>query len=394
MRISVKREVEIPDRLKIERYRRTPELGPSILFFSGGTALKKASRELIKYTHNSIHLITPFDSGGSSAVIRKAFDMPAVGDIRNRLMSLADQTVQGNPEIYDLFAHRLPKNMEQDELRRELIRLADDKHQLISRIPDPMRKIIRNHFHQFLGLMPDDFDLRGASIGNLVLTAGYLGNRRQMDPVIYLFSKLAEVCGVVRPIINKSLHIAARLQDGSVVIGQHRITGKEVEPLSSPIEEVWLTETLDSTEPVEAPVRKKIKRRIAEADIICYPIGSFYSSVIANLLPQGVGKAVALNTCPKVFVPNTGHDPETFGMSVVDQVARLQKYLMGSGAPSRKDVLDYVIVDTANGQYQGGVNKEGIRKLGVEVVDCALVTDDSAPFLNAKHLSEVLLSLT
>jgi 2-phospho-L-lactate transferase CofD-like protein len=107
--IEITRTVTIPDPLKIERYRTAPQNGPRILFFSGGTALQGVSRDIIKYTHNSVHLITPFDSGGSSAVLRKEFSMPAVGDIRNRLMSLADDSALGNPEIYAFFTHRLDK---------------------------------------------------------------------------------------------------------------------------------------------------------------------------------------------------------------------------------------------------------------------------------------------
>ncbi|MGE4294032.1 MAG: 2-phospho-L-lactate transferase CofD family protein, partial [Desulfovibrio sp.] len=93
MRIRVAREVLVPDRIKLERYRQVPALGPRVLFFSGGTALRDTSAELVRYTHNSVHIITPFDSGGSSAILRKAFDMPAVGDIRNRLMALADTSL-------------------------------------------------------------------------------------------------------------------------------------------------------------------------------------------------------------------------------------------------------------------------------------------------------------
>lgn len=394
MRISITREVDIPDRLKIERYRRAPELGPRILFFSGGTALRHVSRALIRYTHNSIHFITPFDSGGSSAVLRKAFDMLAVGDIRNRLMSLADQSVKGNPEIFDLFVHRLPKNETQDTLCEELLTMASGKHELVRRIPDPMRKIIRNHFHQFLEAMPPDFDLRGASIGNIVLTAGYLSNRRQMDPVIYIFSKLVQVCGVVRPIVNKNMHLAARLQDGSVIVGQHRMTGKEVAPLASPVEKLWLTGSLDDNAPQEAFIRTKVRERIADAELICYPIGSFYSSVVANILPQGVGKAVAENTCPKVFVPNTGHDPEALGLGVADQVALLRQYLTGSGAPEEADTLGYILVDSRRGEYPGGIDTAALEKLGVTVVDCPLVTDESAPLLDGERLAAMLLSLT
>lgn len=394
MRIRITRDVAIPDRLKLERYRRTPELGPRILFFSGGTALRATSRELVRHTHNSIHLITPFDSGGSSAIIRKAFAMPAVGDIRNRLMALADQSVQGNPAIFDLFAHRLPREAGPAELRRDMEEMAGGRHPLVRTIPDPMRKIIRNHFHQFLHAMPEGFDLRGASIGNLMLTAGYLTNRRQLDPVIYIFSKLVHVCGVVRPTLNKDLHLAARLRNGTVLVGQHLITGKEAEPIASPIEDVWLTRSLDDATPVAAQIRSKIRDRIAEADLICFPPGSFFSSVVANLLPSGVGEAVAANACPKVFVPGTGADPETRGLSVAVRAGLLRHYLGQGGAPPGSDVLGHVIVDTKNGEYPGGVDKKGLKAQGLSVVDCPLVTTGSAPDIDARLLSDVLLSLT
>lgn len=394
MRVSITREVEIPDLYKLELYKRTPELGPRVLFFSGGTALRSTSQEIIRYTHNSIHLITPFDSGGSSAVIRKMFAMPAVGDIRNRLMALADQSVKGNPEIFELFAHRLPKNLGQTKLHQELVRMSAGQHPLVSRIPDPMRKIIRNHFHQFLERMPPDFDLKGASIGNLVLTAGYLTNRRQLDPVIYIFSKLVQVCGTVRPTINKDLHMAVKLEDGRVIVGQHNITGKEVEPLSSPIKDVWLTKNLQSEEPVGATIREKVKKHIAGADLICYPIGSFYSSVAVNLLPQGVGKAVANNPCPKVFVPNTIADPEAAGLSVAAQIRTLKNHLRQSGAPKGNHVLDFVIVDSRNGEYPGGLNRSGIQDQGVTIIDCPLISNTTKGVINEHRLTEVLLSLT
>src|SRR6056297_3502215 len=122
--VHVRRMARIPDPVRLERYRHAPELGPRLLFFSGGSALRTFSRRLVDYTHNSFHLITPFDSGGSSAALRKAFRMPAVGDLRNRLMALADQTVRGNPEIYMLFAFRFPDDEEPTALRRRLDRMV------------------------------------------------------------------------------------------------------------------------------------------------------------------------------------------------------------------------------------------------------------------------------
>ena len=110
-RLSVCRSQEIPDLLKISRYQKIPELGPRILFFSGGTAINGLSKVVKNYTHHSIHLVTPFDSGGSSAILREAFDMPSIGDLRSRMMALADESILGHPEIYELFTYRMPKDL-------------------------------------------------------------------------------------------------------------------------------------------------------------------------------------------------------------------------------------------------------------------------------------------
>lgn len=84
--VTVIRDIRLPDNVRVKRSLRLPEFGPKILF-SGGTATKDLSETLTKYTHNSIHLITPFDSGGRSAELRRAFDMLSIGDIQNRLMA-------------------------------------------------------------------------------------------------------------------------------------------------------------------------------------------------------------------------------------------------------------------------------------------------------------------
>ena len=395
MRIKIERQVRVPDPIKLERYRRTPDLGPRILFFSGGTALKKTSSMLTQYTHNTIHVITPFDSGGSSAVIRNHFKMLAVGDIRNRLMALADQSVLGNPEIYKLFSYRLPKDADEDELRAEFADMMECKHPLVRNIPAPMRKIIRNHFIQFASIM-EDFNLRGASIGNIILTAGYISNRRHIDPVIYIFSKLVEVRGIVRPTVNMDIHLAAELENGSFVVGQHLLTGKESSPIAAGIKKLWLAEKLEDSTPCTVKIPRKMTLLINSAELICYPLGSFYSSVVANLLPEGIGKAVGESKCPKVFTPNTGTDPELKGHSLTDQIDKLLYYLRKDDPEniSINDVLNFILVDSVNGIYPGGVDKKAINKLGIQVIDCELVSEKSSPYLDPKLLSQALLSLT
>lgn len=393
LRLTVTRQVHIPDKLKLARYARVPELGPQLLFFSGGTALRDLSQALVHYTHNSIHLITPFDSGGSSAKLRNAFNIPAVGDIRYRLMALADKSLQGNPEIFSLIAYRLPKNGSRETLVEELQSMIEGTHALVATVPHPMRRIIRNHLQRFFEHMPDSFDLTGASIGNLILAAGYLENRQHLDPVIYIFTNLIRVRGVVRPITSRPLHLGAILANGHVVIGQHLITGKEVPPLTARIEKIFLVN--DDYLPVKCTIREKVKTFIRQADLICYPMGSFFTSVLANLLPRDTGISISANKSPKVFIPNTGIDPELIGYDVVAQVEMLL-YVLRKDDPEHilvRDVLNFVIMDTHDELYQGGVDEVRLWELGVRVLRLPLVSAASHPYIDHELLLPVLLSL-
>ncbi|WP_291318914.1 GAK system CofD-like protein [Desulfonatronospira sp.] len=394
-KIRITRSVTIPDPVKLTRYIKVPEFGPRILFFSGGTALNPLSRALVRYTHNSIHLVTPFDSGGSSAKLRNAFQMPAVGDMRSRLMALADQSVKGNPEIYNLFAYRLPRNEDQEKLKSILTRMADGHHPLVHSIHDPMRKIVCSYITAFARKMPEDFDLRGASMGNLILAAGYFSHNRHIDPVIFLFSKLAEVRGMVRPIMNKYLHLVSRLENGQIMLGQHQLTGKETPAIESPVQKIFLSSSLKDPSPLYPRLKEKVMRLIQDAEIICYPMGSFYSSLVANLLPRGAGTAIAQNDCPKVYIPNTGHDPEETGTSLKQRVETLLYYLHQSGGNKHQDsqLLNFVLLDKDHGLYKGGVDVSGIEGLGVKVIEAQLVDPENPPFLNADYLLEKLLSM-
>jgi CofD-related protein of GAK system len=368
-------------------------LGPRLLFFSGGTALRELSRHLIEYTHNSIHLITPFDSGGSSARIREAFGMLAVGDLRNRLMALADKSTRGNPEVFLLFAFRFPKRARPEGLKRRLRDLVDGRDRMIGDIPEPMRTLIRNHLRFFQERMPADLDLRGANIGNLILAGGYLNQDQHIDPVIYLFSKLVEVRGVVRPVSSSSLHLAAKLANGRTVVGQHLLTGKNVPALDAPVQELYLTPSLQTSAPTTLEVQEKISDLIRQAELICYPVGSFYSSLIANLLPLGVGQAIAETDVPKIYVPNNVHDPELVGVSPADTVQLLLSYLRkGCREPvETRQLLQYVLVD-ARSRECDNVGWRRVEQLGVTVVELPLVTQQSAPLLDPRRLAEALLS--
>jgi CofD-related protein of GAK system len=394
--IRISRRVNMPDPLRISRYQRAPELGPKILFFSGGSALTGLSRTLKHFTHNSIHLVTPFDSGGSSAKLRDAFNMPSIGDLRSRLIALADDSVTGHPEIVKLFAHRFPLSGDPEDIKHRLLHLARGKDKLISGISNPMRCLICNQLGYFLDTMPQDFDLHGASLGNLILAGGYLNNHQYLDPIIFLFSKLINVQGVVRATVNDHLHLGADLEDGRRILGQHRLTGKETAPLTSPIKRLFLTRSMDEYQPTGAELRKKVRKLIQNAELICYPPGSFFTSLLANLLPDGVADAIASNGNPKVLIPNLGQDPEQIGMDMSDVLDMLLATLRQRAPADRADadLVNVVLMDSKNGHYQGRLPHRKLAAKGIQLVDTHLVSKRSAPYYDNELLVSALLSLT
>lgn len=386
------RAVTVPDPVRIERYARLPELGPRVLFFSGGTAPRKLCRVLKTYTHNSVHLITPFDSGGSSAQLRLAFSMPAVGDLRNRLLALADESVQGNPATYRLFSHRLDAQGSPEQLARELASMTSGTHPLVQAISQPLRRLVRTHLRTFAERKPDGFDLRSASIGNLLLAGGYLANDRDTNSVVFLFSRLIKARGLVRPIVDDDVTLCARTRGGQTVVGQHAITTRDD---SDPLVDLWLGRSVDDPAPVSCEVEPYITEQIRRADLICFPMGSFFSSVLANLLPRGVGRAICEASCPKIYVPNTGVDLEQRGTSVagaVDLLARVVRRDAGAEVPIER-IVDFVLLDTERARYQHPSTLGELEARGVTVLDRPVASEGDPDTLDPAAVTQVLLSL-
>ncbi|GAB4521176.1 MAG: GAK system CofD-like protein [Roseibium sp.] len=390
--LTITRAVRMPDPFRIERFQSNPKLGPRLLFFSGGSALNGVAQTLKRYTHNSIHLVTPFDSGGSSQGLRLAFDMPAIGDLRSRLMALADETVLGHPDVFRLFTHRFSRMAEQADLTGELDAMVEGSHPLVAAIEQPMRTLIQNQLGTFRAACPVSFDLRGASIGNLILAGGYLNQNHQLEPIVFLVSKLVGVQGTVRAVSDDNLHLGAELASGEVVIGQHLLTGKEHPPLASPVRELFFSRCLTGREPAEAVFPERNRSLLQSADLICYAPGSFYTSLVANLLPEGVGRAIAGRTVPKIFVPGIGPDPEAEGMTLADRVDTLLAYLRrdaGADCPTAR-LLNFVIVDRSVPEAE--TREIGAR--GIEVLRLDLVSATSTPYYDPEPLCEALVSLT
>ena len=373
-----------------------PEAGPKILFLSGGSALRELSRVLKHYTHNSIHLVTPFDSGGSSATLRTAFGMLSVGDLGDRLLALTDESSPRADQIHELLHHRLDKEAPAERLLAQIGDLIAGRDPLIEDVPETVSRMVREQLERFADHMPAGFDLRGASLGNLVLAGGYLEDR-DIEMTLARFSNVLGVLGRVLPTVDADLHLAARLADGTRVVGQHRLSGKEHAPLAQAIEDLCLVDDLDpaGTSIAHPPASPAAIRCIGEADLICYPMGSFYSSLLCNLLPSGIGRAIAAAGCLKVYVPSTGDDPELVGLDPAGAAAVLVDALRRDAGEDTAvgALLERVLLDTNPESYPDPADLARLDALGVQPISAELVTDASRPGIDPQRLASLLLAL-
>lgn len=377
----------------VSNERGCPQQGPRILFFSGGSALRDFASELTEHTLNSVHVVSTFDSGGSTGELRRAFSMPAPGDLRLRMVSLADYESRAVAAAARFFETRL-EQASPTALLKELHGLADGLHPMVSELSEQCRLAFQGALQSFLKLMPQDFKLDGAALGNLVLAGDYLTEGRSLQGSVSKFAALLHDRGLVLPVSEDPVHLAVRLENDEIVAGQHRFTGKwdEGALLPAPIMEMFFCEhpylpcPVNPVSPVCGP---EVARRIESSDLICYPVGSFYSSVLSNLKVAGVGEAILRNSACKVYVPNPGQDPESGGLTLEQQLKALCRAV--AGCEEATGVLDYLLVDRTGGDYAGGVPDDWCLEQGVKIIDYCYV--DNSCGLQCVHAERLALFL-
>lgn len=375
-----------------------PENGSNILFFSGGSALRHLCQELITHTHNSTHMLTPFDSGGSTAELRKQLDIPALGDLRARITALVDPTRKDFRAITHLFSFRLIAKKDQTSAIQFIEALINNASPMIKKISSPLRQIIQEYLKTFYTDIGNYFNYDQAAIGNLILAGGYL-KYGQIEPCLFELSDAMSIRGKVRLTVNENCHLVASLNNGKTLIGQHKITGKETSPIDSPIRSLHLSSSLKLNSPVQCQASEENCRLITNADLICYPPGSFYSSLLANFLPIGVSRAIYQNPNPKVYIPNLGNDPETHGLNTEESIETLVRFLSRHLSNEKTSLLKsvklltHVLIDHHSQYYDGYIDDNKWEELGIQIVRRDLTSDAYAPYYDPKKLTQAILSL-
>jgi uncharacterized cofD-like protein len=220
--------------------------GPRIVAIGGGTGLSALLRGLKEHTSNLTAVVTVADDGGSSGVLRKELGIPAVGDIRNCIVALADS----EPLMHELLQYRFP-------------------------VGDP----------------PDATGLGGHPVGNLLLAAMTAVEGGDFEEGVRRLNRILAVRGQVVPVTATPLTLHARCADGTVVSGQSRIMRTPA------IERVWVT-------PEGVTAAQDALDAIADAELIVMGPGSLYTSLLPSLLLPEIRDALLSARAPRIYVCN------------------------------------------------------------------------------------------
>ena len=256
-------------------------LSPKIVAIGGGSGIPNILRGLKNYTTDISAIVTMMDSGGSAGRLRDEFGYLPTGDTRRVLVALS----------------------------------PDDRSSLI------LRQLFNYRFSKGQGL-------EGHSFGNLFLTA-----LREItggdDKAVTAAGKLLGIKGSVLPVTLTNSHLMARLEDGKILAGEANIDVRK-EPADVPIDYVYLDPKAYAYKPAIAAIQN--------AEVIVLGPGDLYTSIIPNLLVEGIAEAINFSRAPKVFICNimTKHG-ESDGFKASDFIREIRHYLDGD--------LDYVVIN-------------------------------------------------
>ncbi|WP_378950385.1 uridine diphosphate-N-acetylglucosamine-binding protein YvcK [Pelosinus sp. sgz500959] len=310
--------------------------GPAVTVIGGGTGLSVLLRGIKSVTGNITAIVTVADDGGSSGRLREDFDMIPPGDLRNCLVALADT----EPLMEKLFQHRFGGNG----------------------------------------------DLAGHNFGNLFIAAmtEVLGD---VEKALKESSKVLAVRGRVLPASIQKVRLWARMTDGSVVEGESNI------PLTQKrIDRVYLQP--EDTMPVESALEA-----IRDADAVILGPGSLYTSILPNLLVQGVAETLRQSQAVKIYICNVMTQPgETDGYSASDHIQAIVDHV-GPG------IIDYVVVNThhvtmnlqekyaSQGAYPVEVDVDAIEAMGIKVFKADVISETNWVRHDPLKLSRTIVSM-
>jgi uncharacterized cofD-like protein len=270
-----------------------------VVCIGGGTGLSTMLRGLKAHTEELTAIVTVSDNGGNSGNLRKELNVLPPGDIRSCLLALAET----EPMLEALFSHRFQEG-----------------------------------------------SLKGHNLGNLFIVglADLYGN---FGVAVEKAHDVLRVKGKVLPVTIEDVQLKAIYDDGSEVIGECEIVSAN-KSHKKRIREMKLM-------PNQPKVYKNVLEAIAEAEVIVLGPGSLYTSIVPNLLVEGVCEAIREAKGQVVYIGNIMTQPgETEGFTLLEHINVIEQYL-GVG------VIDKII---ANDGWPDTMLIEHYNQDGAELV--------------------------
>ncbi|MBX3012183.1 MAG: YvcK family protein [Caldilineaceae bacterium] len=282
--------------------RATQPTGLHIVAIGGGTGMPQLLRGLRAYTDNITAIVTVADDGGSSGRLRQQMGVLPPGDFRNNIAALSDA----------------------EDLMTRLLQYRFAKHDASGA----------------------SNELAGHSFGNLLIAtmAAVTGS---FEKGLAECSRVLAVRGRVLPStldhITLCAEIAHTQADGSE--SWTLVEGESVLPeTGGRIQRVFL-------KPDQPHAYPEVIRWILRADLIVAGPGSFFTSVIPNLLVPAIRDAICATAVPRIYLCNVATQPgETDGYTVSDHMRHL-RYHAGDAFTT---VLANDNYDPAHPPYQIG----------------------------------------
>ena len=303
--------------------------GPHIVVIGGGTGLSVLIRGLKEHTDNLTAIGTVADDGGSSGRLRRDMGVLPPGDFRNCLVAMSD----AENLVQELFQYR---------------------------------------FDQGDGL-------EGHSFGNLFLVA-MTNVTGSFEKALYESSRVLAVHGQILPASVNNVSLTAHMIDGSVVQGESSIT-----QIGGRIGQVFI-------EPEAVEAYPPSVDAIRDAQLIVIGPGSLYTSILPNLLVNGISEAIKKSHAKKIYVCNMATQKgETDGYTMSDHVDALHKHTFPT-------IVDFVVANHVKvklgSQFLGeGVELDNSLKKYVRVVSDDLMDVNHPVRHDANKLGQVIMDI-
>lgn len=248
-----------------------------VVVIGGGTGNFVVLRGLKKYPLDLTAIVSMADDGGSTGILRDELGVLPPGDVRQCLVALSNS----------------------------------------SRL---MRSLMNYRF--------ENGGLGGHSFGNLLLSA--------LEKVTGSFEKAVEEAGKILYINGKVIPVTMNQVRLRMVLNNRKILEGE--------KEIYLSQEIDSgyktmyLEPFPK-VNPKVIEEIDSADLVVIGPGGLHTSLIPNLLVEGVSEAICNSDAKKVFVLNLmNRKGQTAGYKTSHYLSELVRFL-------GKDVFDHILIN-------------------------------------------------